>query len=87
MENEMKLRMKVLQEPILSNKNGVSINARLCGHYSTLDAECWCGEPLLVAAAVFGADHKKDDPVMACLDQGVHSIRFKDLVKGRQPNN
>ena len=72
---------------ILRNDNGIEIveGMKDCGHYKAVGAECCCGEVLIVAPAIFMADHKKGDPVMVCGDHGVHAYRFKDLVLGKQP--
>ena len=55
------------------------------GHYEAVGAQCHCGMDLMVAPALFHADHRKGDPVMVCADQGVHAYRFKGLVLGKQP--
>ena len=75
-----------LGEIILENSNGVQIREGLKsnGHYLARNAECFCGEHLLVAPMLFHANHKKGDPVMICRDHGVHAFRFLDLTIGRQ---
>lgn len=72
---------------ILRNEHGVEIRKdhKLYGHYEAVGAQCHCGMDLMVAPAVFHADHKKGDPVMVCSDHGAHAYRFKSLVLGRQP--
>ncbi len=72
---------------VLENHNGVQIreDIKFQGHYGAANALCECGEELIVAPKIFGADHKKGDPVMVCGDHGVHGYRFSSLVKGQQP--
>ena len=72
---------------ILRNKHGVEISedAKNCGHYIAVGANCSCGDILMVAPTCFGADHKRGDPVMVCGDHGIHVFRFKDVVHGKQP--
>ena len=71
---------------ILRNKNGVEIRKdhKPLGHYEAVGAQCHCGMSLMVAPALFQADHKRGDPVMVCADHGIHAYRFKDLVLGKQ---
>lgn len=72
---------------ILENANGVQIREdyKFQGHYGAANATCECGMELIVAPALFHADHKKGDPVMVCGDHGVHGYRFSELVRGQQP--
>lgn len=72
---------------ILQNDNGVEIrkSQKDCGHYKAIGATCYCGDVLIVASPVFRPNHKKGDPVMVCGDHGVHAYRFKNLVRGKQP--
>lgn len=72
---------------ILTNAQGVTITEgdKLNGHHVAVGALCHCGEALIVAPAIYKADHHKGDPVMVCNDHGVHAFRFLDLVFGKQP--
>ena len=73
---------------ILENPQGVQIlgSTKFYGHHRAANAQCECGEELIVAPMHFRADHKKGDPVMVCCDHGAHSYRFSALIAGRQPN-
>ena len=72
---------------ILENANGVRITEgdKMQGHHVAVGARCYCGERLIVAPMIYQADHRKGDPVMVCLDHGVHAFRFLGLVQGKQP--
>lgn len=72
---------------ILENANGVRITeeGKMHGHHSAVGALCHCGEQLIVAPMIYHPEHRKGDPVMVCIDHGVHAYRFLDLVQGRQP--
>lgn len=80
-------KLRLLHEVVLENDNGVKINAKFLGHYSTTNAKCTesCGCFLMVAPPVFTPEHEEGDPVMVCEDHGAHAYRFKDLVIGNQP--
>lgn len=77
-----------LPEPdiLIENPNGVIIYKELLlhGHHYVANAFCFCGKPLMVAPALFRADHKKGDPVVVCEEYGQHAYRFSDLVIGHQ---
>jgi hypothetical protein len=77
----------ICQLVILRNEHGVEIREdhKPHGHYEAVGAQCCCGMELMVAPALFHADHQKGDPVMVCGDHGVHAYRFKYLVPGKQP--
>ena len=77
--------MELQDEVVLENDNGVRIDAKFQKHWGSSNAQCWCGEGLLVAPRLFHADHKRGNPVMVCEDHGVHAFRFSELVVGRQP--
>jgi hypothetical protein len=72
---------------VLENANGVQIREddKSGRHYRAHNAQCECGEELIVAPMAFHADHHKGDPVMVCGDHGVHAYRFLSLQQGRQP--
>lgn len=76
-----------MEDIILENAHGVQIGKgpAFYRHYGAVNAVCECGMELIVAPALFHADHKRGDPVMVCGDHGVHAYRFSDLVTGQQP--
>jgi hypothetical protein len=76
-----------MSDVILENQQGVQIleSVKFNGHYGAANAQCECGEELIVAPMIFHADHKKGNPVMVCGDHGVHGYRFSTLVVGQQP--
>ncbi len=82
------MEMTMLDEPKLTNEHGARIDARLKAgnHYTSSNAFCHkgCCSELMVAPAIFRADHKKGDPVMVCGDHGAHAYRFSDLKPGLQ---
>ena len=71
---------------ILENANGVQLHqdTKAFGpHFTVRNALCECGEPLLVAPLIYGADHRKGDPVVVCADHGTHAYRFSELSSRR----
>jgi len=78
-----------MSDVILENMQGVRIleSVKFIGHYGAANAQCECGEDLIVAPPIFHADHKKCDPVMVCGDHGVHGYRFSAFVVGQQPKS
>ena len=68
----------------LENKHGVRIAEKHGSHWMASNALCWCGEKLLVAAPIFGPDHKPGDPVLICHEFGHAAWRFSGLKIGRQ---
>lgn len=71
---------------VIENEHGVQIleSQKHYGHYFTHNAQCKCGEPLLVASPVFHPNHERGNPEMRCADHGVHAYHFKQLKQGKQ---
>lgn len=77
-----------MSKKILTNTNGVDlVENYYAGHCGTPNAKCCCNSKLIVAPALFHAEHEKGNPIMVCEDMGLHAYEFKDLVIGINPIN